>query len=381
MRQALDEGVRRTRQSNSRLERFHGGHHATHGSFVIQRIPTAADVCESLESFSRFRRYRASHRSEFQSFRAIVSVRFSTSDERPVAGNAIGRETVVVGRKERESSMGEVKKISRGVRRERLGSFGEFHKTRMSKSGARNRKNTTKKSLDDDDDDDFSFDENEESDDLEGDGESKRSSYLNDFDRARGVTKAEKLRRENAFEYFRDFSRKSAKGVKTLVEDVFCSSKNSKYGQNHRNFEEEEDDKEKENQTDTSSESPAVDAVEDALRFLFSKDGKIVRDNVVEDALDALEAFFDDSDDDDHPKDDSDTFDVNDDVEKKKAKKKESVGDQITLDQLLLAFKATQGGDCRPPGLMDPSRRQIRLRKGIRGHGVYVSFRNARARA
>ena len=33
------------------------------------------------------------------------------------------RETVVVGRKERESSMGEVKKISRGVRRERLGSF------------------------------------------------------------------------------------------------------------------------------------------------------------------------------------------------------------------------------------------------------------------
>ena len=60
---------------------------------------------------------------KFQSFRAIVSVRFSTSDERPVAGNAIGRETVVVGRKKRESSMGEVKKISRGVRRERLGSF------------------------------------------------------------------------------------------------------------------------------------------------------------------------------------------------------------------------------------------------------------------
>ena len=86
-------------------------------------IATAADVGEGLESFSRFRRYRASHRSEFQSFRAIVSVRFSQSDERPVAGNAIGRETVVVGRKERESSMGEVEKISRGVRRERLGSF------------------------------------------------------------------------------------------------------------------------------------------------------------------------------------------------------------------------------------------------------------------
>ena len=67
-------------------------------------------------------------------------------------------------------------------------------------------------------------------------------------------------------------------------------------------------------------------------------------DNVVEDALDALEAFFDDdSDDDDHPKDDTDTFDVND-VEKKKTKKKESVGDQITLDQLLLAFKATAAG-------------------------------------
>ena len=222
---------------------------------------------------------------------------------------------------------------------------GEFHKTRMSKSGARNRKNTTKKSLDDDDDDDFSF-ENEdldEEDDL----------YLNDFDRARGVTKAEKLRRENAFEYFRDFSRKSAKGVKTLVEDVFCSSKNSKYGQNHRNFEEEEDDK-KENQTDTSSESPAVDAVEDALRFLFSKDGKIVRDNVVEDALDALEAFFDDSDDDHHQKYDSDT-DVNDDVEKKKAKKKESVGDQITLDQLLLAFKATRAATADRPDLWIPA--------------------------
>ena len=222
---------------------------------------------------------------------------------------------------------------------------GEFHKTRRSKSGAGNRKNTTKSLDDDDDDDDFSF-ENEdldEEDDL----------YLNDFDRARGVTKAEKLRRENAFEYFRDFSRKSAKGVKTLVEDVFCSS-SSKYGQNHRNFEEEEDDK-KENQTDTSSESPAVDAVEDALRFLFSKDGKIVRDNVVEDALDALEAFFDDSDDDDdHQKYDSDT-DVNDDVEKKKTKKKESVGDQVTLDQLLLAFKATRAATADRPDLWIPA--------------------------
>ena len=217
---------------------------------------------------------------------------------------------------------------------------GEFHKTRRSKSGARNRKNTTKKSLDDDDDDDFSI-ENEdldEEDDL----------YLNDFDRARGVTKAEKLRRENAFEYFRDFSRKSVKGVKTLVEDVFCSS-SSKYGQNHRNFEEEEDDK-KENQTDTSSESPAVDAVEDALRFLFSKDGKIVRDNGVEDALDALEAFFDDDSDDsddDHPKDDTDT-DVNDDVKK-------NVGDQITLDQLLLAFKATRAATADRPDLWIPA--------------------------
>jgi len=145
-----------------------------------------------------------------------------------------------------------------------------------------------------------------------------------------------------------------------LVEDVFCSSKNSKYGQNHRNFEEESADKneyeKEENQTeDISSESPAVDAVEDALRFLFSKDGKIVRDNVVEDALDALEAFFDDSDDDDHPKDDSDTFDVNDDVEKKKAKKKESVGDQITLDQLLLAFKATRAATADRPDLWIPA--------------------------
>lgn len=228
---------------------------------------------------------------------------------------------------------------------------GEFHTTRMSKSGARNRKNTTK-SLDDDDDDDFSFEYEE--DDLEDDDESNRSLYLNDFDRARGVTKAEKLRRENAFEYFRDFSRKSAKGVKTLVEDVFCSSKNSG-GQHHRNFEEEEDDK-KENQTDTSSESSAVDAVEDALRFLFSKDGKIVRDNVVEDALDALEAFFDDDsdDDDDHLFDDTDTFDVND-VEKKKTKKKENVGDQITLDQLLLAFRATRAATADRPDLWIPA--------------------------
>ena len=226
---------------------------------------------------------------------------------------------------------------------------GEFHKTRRSKSGARNRKNTTKSLDDDDDDDDFSF-ENEdldEEDDL----------YLNDFDRARGVTKAEKLRRENAFEYFRDFSRKSAKGVKTLVEDVFCSSKNSG-GQHHRNFEEETVDKneyeKEENHTDTSSESPAVDAVEDALRFLFSKDGKIVRDNVVEDALDALEAFFDDnSDDDDHSKDDTDT-DIND-VEKKKTKKKENVGDQITLDQLLLAFKATRAATAERPDLWIPA--------------------------
>ena len=230
---------------------------------------------------------------------------------------------------------------------------GEFHTTRMSKSGARNRKNTTKSLDDDDDDDDFSFDLKEED-----DGESKRSSYLNDFDRARGVTKAEKLRRENAFEYFRDFSRKSAKGVKTLVEDVFCSS-SGQSGRNHRKEEEttfdDEYDEEEENQTDTSSESPAVDAVEDALRFLFSKDGKIVRDNVVEDALDALEAFFDDdSDDDDHPKDDTDTFDVND-VEKKKTKKKESVGDQITLDQLLLAFKATRAATADRPDLWIPA--------------------------
>ena len=165
------------------------------------------------------------------------------------------------------------------------------------------------------------------------------------------------MRRENAFEYFRDFSRKSAKGVKTLVEDVFCSSKNSG-GQHHRNFEEETVDKneyeKEENHTDTSSESPAVDAVEDALRFLFSKDGKIVRDNVVEDALDALEAFFDDnSDDDDHSKDDTDT-DIND-VEKKKTKKKENVGDQITLDQLLLAFKATRAATADRPDLWIPA--------------------------
>ena len=86
------------------------------------------------------------------------------------------------------------------------------------------------------------------------------------------------------------------------------------------------------------------------MRFLFSKDGKIVRDNVVEDALDALEAFLDDDSDDsddDHPKDDTNT-DVNDDVKK-------NVGDQITLDQLLLAFKATRAATADRPDLWIPA--------------------------
>ena len=129
-------------------------------------------------------------------------------------------------------------------------------------------------------------------DDLDDD-ESK--SYLNDFDRARGVTKAEKLRRENAFENFREFTCKSAKGIKTLVKDVFCSSENNDEVYYDENVERSDsssviDDDGGEHQH--ASESPAVDAVEDALRFLFSKEGKIVRDNIVEDALDALEAFL-----------------------------------------------------------------------------------------
>ena len=116
------------------------------------------------------------------------------------------------------------------------------------------------------------------------------------------------------------------------------------------------DDDDDENRT--ASESPAVDAVEDALRFLFSKDGKIVRDNVVEDALDALEAFLEDDRDDD-------------DFEKKKKKKEEestvdsSGGSEgqdnnfnnnaLTLDQLLVAFRATAAATSDRPDLWIPA--------------------------
>ena len=138
--------------------------------------------------------------------------------------------------------------------------------------------------------------------------------------------------------------------------------------------------KKKKTKPDTSSESPAVDAVEDALRFLFSKDGKIVRDNVVEDALDALEAFFD-------------VFRRRRPLKrryryrrKRRRRKEEGKEERISRRPnhprpTPPGVQSDPRGDRRPPGLMDPSRRQIRLRKRIRGHGVYVSFRNARARA
>ena len=207
------------------------------------------------------------------------------------------------------------------------------------------------------------FDEDEDEDES-------KSSYLNDFDRARGVTRAEKMRRETAFENFRDFTCKSAKGVTKLVEEVCCfsgsssdfSSSNSSSGKEEKkkpskgtDYDDDDDDDE---ENRTASESPAVDAVEDALRFLFSKDGKIVRDNVVEDALDALEAFLED----DHH---------DDDFEKKKKKKEEesTVGSSggsegqnnsfnnsaLTLDQLLLAFRATAAATSDRPDLWIPA--------------------------
>jgi aarF domain-containing kinase len=124
--------------------------------------------------------------------------------------------------------------------------------------------------------------------------------YLNDFDRARGVNRREKSRRENAFVNFRDFSCKSVKGVQTLVSDVFCSPSSSKKAaeeeETRKNGTNDDDDDENNEDEDEKpvSESPAVDAVNDALRFLFSKDGKIVRDNVVIDAIDAVETFLED---------------------------------------------------------------------------------------
>jgi len=206
---------------------------------------------------------------------------------------------------------------------------------------------------------DFDEDEDEDEDESE-------SSYLNDFDRARGVTRAEKMRRETAFENFRDFTCKSAKGVKALVEEVCCfsgsgsdSSSNSSSGEEEKKKPSEgtdHDDDDDENRT--ASESPAVDAVEDALRFLFSKDGKIVRDNVVEDALDALEAFLEDDRDDDFGE------------KKKKKKEEESTVDSsggskgqdnsnnnnaLTLDQLLLAFRATAAATSDRPDLWIPA--------------------------
>ena len=191
------------------------------------------------------------------------------------------------------------------------------------------------------------------------DDESK--SYLNDFDRARGVTKAEKLRRENAFENFREFTCKSAKGIKTLVKDVFCSSENNDdevyYDENVERSDSSSviDDDGGEHQH--ASESPAVDAVEDALRFLFSKEGKIVRDNIVEDALDALEAFLEEEeDDDDEEEEDKEKYDADRREEKKDGKtEKETSSASLSFDRLLPAFKATLSATSNRPDLWIPT--------------------------
>ena len=198
------------------------------------------------------------------------------------------------------------------------------------------------------------------SDDIDDLDDDESKSYLNDFDRARGVTKAEKLRRENAFENFREFTCKSAKGIKTLVKDVFCSSENNDdevyYDENVERSDSSSviDDDGGEHQH--ASESPAVDAVEDALRFLFSKEGKIVRDNIVEDALDALEAFLEEEDDDEEEEEDKEKYDADRREEKKDGKtEKESSSASLSFDRLLPAFKATLSATSNRPDLWIPT--------------------------
>ena len=199
------------------------------------------------------------------------------------------------------------------------------------------------------------------SDDVDDLDDDESKSYLNDFDRARGVTKAEKLRRENAFENFREFTCKSAKGIKTLVKDVFCSSENNDdevyYDENVERSDSSSviDDDGGEHQH--ASESPAVDAVEDALRFLFSKEGKIVRDNIVEDALDALEAFLEEEEDDDEEEEeDKEKYDADRREEKKDGKtEKESSSASLSFDRLLPAFKATLSATSNRPDLWIPT--------------------------
>ena len=194
------------------------------------------------------------------------------------------------------------------------------------------------------------------SDDIDDLDDDESKSYLNDFDRARGVTKAEKLRRENAFENFREFTCKSAKGIKTLVKDVFCSSENNDdevyYDENVERSESSSviDDDGGEHQH--ASESPAVDAVEDALRFLFSKEGKIVRDNIVEDALDALEAFLEEEEE----EEEEEKYDADRREEKKDGKtEKESSSASLSFDRLLPAFKATLSATSNRPDLWIPT--------------------------
>jgi len=193
------------------------------------------------------------------------------------------------------------------------------------------------------------------SDDIDDLDDDESKSYLNDFDRARGVTKAEKLRRENAFENFREFTCKSAKGIKTLVKDVFCSSENNDdevyYDENVERSDSSSviDDDGGEHQH--ASESPAVDAVEDALRFLFSKEGKIVRDNIVEDALDALEAFLEEEE---EEEEEEEKYDADMREEKKDGAEKESSA-SLSFDRLLPAFKATLSATSNRPDLWIPT--------------------------
>ena len=196
-------------------------------------------------------------------------------------------------------------------------------------------------------------------DDDDDDDDDQSKSYLNDFDRARGVTKAEKLRRENALENFREFTCKSAKGIKTLVKDVFCSSENN--DEVYLYYDENVERSESSSAIDDggehqhASESPAVDAVEDALRFLFSKEGKIVRDNIVEDALDALEAFLEEEDEDEEEEEEEEeNYDADRHNEKKDGAEKESSA-SLSFDRLLPAFKATLSATSNRPDLWIPT--------------------------
>ncbi len=139
-----------------------------------------------------------------------------------------------------------------------------------------------------------------------------------------------------------------------MVKDVFCSSEN-----NDEVYDENVERSESSSAIDDggehqhASESPAVDAVEDALRFLFSKEGKIVRDNIVEDALDALEAFLEEEDEEEE-EEEEENYDADRHNEKKDGAEKESSA-SLSFDRLLPAFKATLSATSNRPDLWIPT--------------------------